>query len=769
MGGTILRAMRPVRGLRRLLPCIPPVLLLCFAWAGCGASDPLEAAREQVARGEFQAALEPLRELIAERSGDPEVLYLYGFALQQLGQASLAEWSLREAMNDPKWLVPAGAQLIQGALLTNNFALAVEAADRVLADNSENLDVLLMRANAHAHSRVDPESALEDVERVLALDPDNIDVMEPKILSLLALERIDEAAAAIEALGERIAAAENESGLPDSSLPGWHCATAALFAEESDEMELAETRWADCVERYPAHLNVIHNGVNFYRSRGEHERSLEILRRGQGENPDSRELRVLLALWLRETGASAEAEDLLREATETRLPLLSAAAWIDLAKHHQELGDFAASARAAEAAHARAREGGPVPAQLLFEYADALVMAGELEASLAVADEIELPAYQEMIRARVAQEAGRPADALEHFERAFQQWPDNPFARYFAALAAEAVGDFDRAEEAYRYSIRISPGATDARERVARMLLAEGRPQDALYLLRLSADQQPLSFEGELLSLQLWARLARTAKLGSEIALLARAAPAQLGAAIAQAAQGLRDRIGPAAAVESIRRAESVGLDLTHPLHADSLRALVRFSREAGLRDEAEAMQAAALAAHPDSAVPHEVRGLWLELGGAAADAEAAYGRALELDSGNLHALRGIGRLSQSDPERALAYFDRALEREPGDPEALRGAAAALVDAGRSQQAEARLEALLAEHPYDAAAAAELARLQLQRDPVMDRSLELAERAVRFRGGSDALDLLSRIHDQRGEQELAARAAERARTLRESP
>jgi hypothetical protein len=39
---------------------------------------------------------------------------------------------------------------------------------------------------------------------------------------------------------------------------------------------------------------------------------------------------------------------------------------------------------------------------------------------------------------------------------------------------------------------------------------------------------------------------------------------------------------------------------------------------------------------------------------------------------------------------------------------------------------------------------------------------------VRFGGGPEALDLLSRVHAQRKEPELAARAAEEAKAMREA-
>jgi len=739
--------------------------LLGVALAGCKPSDPLEAIRQQQANRDFAGSLEPLRALLDERRDDAEVQYRYGRALALTGQPSLAERSLRKAMDDPEWLVPAGLQLAFAALRTTNYPMAIETAERILEAHPDNVDVLLMRANAYAHSRLNNEAALADVDRVLELDPDNLDAMEPRILALLGLDRIDEAAEVIEELGRRIDESELGPGVP-----AWHCATTAIFADESGDSELAEKRWTDCLERHPAHPNVVQNALQFYDGQRKFDRSLEIARRAQQEEPASRGYRGMLAARLRAAGENEAAEVLLREATESEHPPLASAAWIDLAKHQQEVGDYVAAARAVERAVDLVRQLGAPPPQLLLEQADALTLAGELDRALEVTNEMTVAAHREMIRARVAQQRGQPAEALEHFDEAFRLWPDNPWGRYHAALAAEAVGDFDRAIEEYRYSIRIAVGATDARTRIARLLAAEGKPAEALQLLRLKLEVTPLDLDGELLSLRLWARVGQIAQLRSSLEVFRSGLPDQLGRALASAAEGMRARGGPGEAARVLREWESQGVvDLADPRHADALRALVRFSGGAERGQEAESSVRTALRAHPDAAVLHEILGLSLELRAAPDDQiREAYARALELDSGNARALAGLGRLAlDGDPEGALALFDRAAAADPSAAEPQRDAARALIATGQPQVAEERLEALLENHPYEDGAAAQLVELHLARGLATDRTLERAGRAVRFGGGADAWDLLSRVHRQRNEPDRASRAAARARALRE--
>jgi len=736
------------------------------ALLACGPSDPLESIRYQQAQGRVAATLEPLRDLLSERRGDAEVLFLYGRTLSATGQAALAEWSLREAMKDPDWVVPAGLQLAADATRGRNFPSAIEVATQVLEVDPENIDALLIRASAYTHSRIFHEEALLDVERVLELDPENIQVMEPRILALIGLERTDEIASAIEELGRKI----DESAL-SGQVSGWHCATSAIFAWESEDRELAETRWANCLEAHPADPEVVLKALPFYDSFARYDRSIEVLRIAVELDPDARVFRGALAARLRVSGLIDEAEQVLLDGTQReRLPVISAA-WLDLAKHYQTVEDYSAAATAVgKAVEVVELIASPEPS-LLFEYADALLIAGEYERSLGVADQMTYKPHQEMIRARVAQEKRDYAGALEHFESAFVLWPDNPFARYYAALAAEALGDFDLAIEQYRYSIRISPGATDARIRVARIHMAQDHPGEAIQLLRIRAHDQPLEPEGELLSLELWALTGRGQEVDKQLELIRADAPDYIGRAMASVARGLRARANPAAAVRALLRAGD--LEPENLQYADALRILTQYSIEGNQgREEVEADLVAALAANPDAPEIREIAALRAELLGEPRQAvRKAYNAVLEVESQHARALEGLGRLAAAsgDHEEALSFFDRAAAAEPGAARPRVEASRALLALGRGEEARTRLDAVIDEHAFDADAARLLAELQLERQVVSDRTLDLAKRAVRFGGGAEALQLLARVEKARGESEAgAAGGGQEARRLGEA-
>ena len=76
---------------------------------------------------------------------------------------------------------------------------AIEVLGRIIERNPEDIQALL-RAPTRASSRRDYEGALADADRVLELDPEDDEALMPRTVALLALERVDEAHAAIDDL-----------------------------------------------------------------------------------------------------------------------------------------------------------------------------------------------------------------------------------------------------------------------------------------------------------------------------------------------------------------------------------------------------------------------------------------------------------------------------------------------------------------------------------------------------------------------------------------
>jgi tetratricopeptide (TPR) repeat protein len=726
----------------------------------CDTTDSVEAIYQQQKAGDYEGTLEPLRGLLEARPDDAELNFLYGRALA-FTQPHLAIWSLRKSMEDPEWLARAGLQLAFLALATGDYNEVAKIAGQVLEREPENVRARMIRANAYAHSRKDPELALADARRVLELDPNALEAYEPLILALLALDRFDEATEELAAVGRRLVELERDAGIL-----AWHCATTATFEQESGEIDRARATWEKCLEAHPTDADVVSSSVGFFDSQGELSRSLEILKRAQAGDPDSHVFRTTLARRLHGSGEVAEAEALLREVTRSENLEVAVGAWIDLAKLRQSVEEYGAAADAlAEAVERVAGTEAPSP-QLLFEYADALVLADRLDRAFEVSEQLSVPAHRGLIRGRVAQERGDPALALEEFDEALRLWPDNPWARYFAALAAEDLGDFERALVEYRNAIRIEPGATDARTRAASLLVAQGDLNAASVVLYTAKPEAPLGIEGELLAMRLAAEMGNTVEVAELLATIEARHTAWAGVALSEASEGVARRSGPIVAADMLAKAP--GVDFGNPRYVAALRAYVRYAHERGATEADRTAFQAIFDGHPDSSVFQEIRGFDLELAGAPAEAvSAAYTRAVELAPLNAAALAGLGRLAlHDDPAAALGFFDRAAAADPTDPGFKLAAARAEIAAGRPEQAVRRLDELLLAHPFEAEAAALRAQLDLDRGVATTATLERARRAARFGGGADALELLSRVHLQRDEPEPAANAAARARALR---
>jgi tetratricopeptide (TPR) repeat protein len=735
-------------------------LVAGLALSACAKRDPLPAIREQQEQGKFEATIEPLRDLLRDRPEDPEVNFLYAHALVATQRPSLATWALRKAMESPEWTAKAGLELAYASLESADYNEAIEAATRVLDLEPDNVSALLARANAEAYWRKEPEKALADAARAAELEPDSLDAMKPRILALLVLERTDEARDAIAEMGRRI----EDVDAPDATR-SWFCVTKAIFTNESGDAAGAAKLWPECLAKYPAVPDVVFSALQFYDEAGQPQQSLDVLRKALAADPNSLTWRSALADRLRLAGDAAESERLLVEATQTEDPAAATAAWFELGRFRRNAQNPAGAAEAMKRAYELAQKAGPVSPQLPFEYAETLMLSQQFDEALAIADKLTVPAHRHMIRARVEQERGNARAALAEFDEAFRLWPDNPWARYYAARAAEVAGDFDRALEEYRTSIRIEAGVTDARTRAAKLLAAEGKPRMAAQMLR-QPSSQPLESGGQLLSLYLTGSRGTPEQIAEVEAKLEEIDRTVRAEQLAELARGVSESSrGPKAGLDLLRKAR--GIDLTDPGAAAALREIVRLSHAAGERATPAELRAA-LAKHADAGAFQEIRGLDLELAGDADGARAAYQRAVDVDADDAHALAGLGRLTRErDPEAAIGFFDRAATADPDDPEPALLAARAAAASGKVDDAARRLDELLGRHPLEAQAAALRATLDLDRGIASAETLERARRAARLGGGADALDLVGRVHEKRGETEEATRVAERARALRE--
>jgi len=702
--------------------------------------DPLAAIRQLHDEGRYAESLERLEPLVEVEPHHPAADLLYGKALVETREFNLALDPLRRAAAAPEYTVEAGVLLATALLRGGMAAEAVAEADRILEIDPDDASAWNLRARGNlVMGRL--RRALADIERALELEPDRMVYHISHAFVLLALQRFDEAAMALEVAVER---SQELKQLPDRIAANLCVAEARLEVVRRGEATAMQS-FSACVERFPANPSVVRESVEFYDAVGDVERGNEILHGAIEAWPQHSPFLRNLAARLREQDRGAEIERFLEQKIESEP---SIALWTVYAEHRLIEGDFAGAARAyGEALEVSRRPGSAAERSLRFAYADALIQSHALEEARGQIDLIDEPAYADLLRGRVLLIEGDPKGALEALERGIHVWPKNATARYLAAQAAERLGDFERAAREYQASVSAGADRTRAGLALASLYEAQGKYVPALETVMSYTKLHSADPDGFVLGMRVAHHLAR----GKRRAMMTRrlaAVPGQRARAVGERARLVAVDKGPAAAVEVI---ESGDLDLTDPAHVFALGVLVDQLAAQGAHDRALARVDVALAVHPERAAFHTLRGEVLARMGRANAAHAAFTRAVELDVRDAAALAGLAQIAAASdaPGDAIALYDRAAEADPEDPSAAYAAARMLLESERAGEAESRLERLLYAHPRHTGAAQDLAALLLARHGDLDRALGLAQRAVLFGAGSGAQETLDSIRLER--------------------
>lgn len=686
--------------------------------------------------GDYEGSVAALQELLKERPDDPEINYLYGVTVSSQGSPTLATWAFLKAMEHPDWLVRAGTAFAHGALQTQQHDAALEALGKVIEAEPENIDALLLRARVNFESRRGYEEALADADRVLEIDPDSRDAIIWRAVSLLHLERIDEAEEIIDTIEQLYA----EADAPVHQTL-FFCAGRAAFAAAKGEAELADERFKECLALDATHRQVVEEAIKFYESQENHERVLEVYEAAHEADQTGSLYRSALAGAYLARGRRDDAEALLLEGTEAEAVSAGVNAWMDLAELYTAREDYAEAASAVGQAIARVKQAGRQPESLLvFNHADMLLLADRPDEARAAIKDSPVAHFRSYIEGRALLMKGDAKGAIEQLDFTLARWPNNAASRYYYAVASEEIGDFASAIEGYRYAIRAGPEATDARLRLGQLHAAAGDFDRANTALAAASGRgevdQALRLEG--------LRVLGMSSSGEEIRRRLRALrgkPIAVPALVA-VSEGVEVRAGAEAALGLIDGAVP---DLTHPSFANVLRAAVDYLAKLDRHDEAVDRAAAAVAAYPGFGPFHEAHGRALLRSGSD-QAKQAFERADELLPNQSRTLEGLGQVAarEGDVDAALAFFARASEVDPIWALPDRSAAELLLAEGRTSEAEERLVEVIERDPYDPWAPLQLSTLLLERGGQEARALALAKRAAYCGGGDEADALVAR-------------------------
>ena len=732
-------------------------LALALALSGCGGDIEARMAEVRALQdvGQYQASIDELRQILSIEPDLPEATYRLGVALLQTGEPSRAVWALEKATENPAYAIRAALLLASAHFSQQNFEASIRAADRALEIDPDQHAALRMRAKANVGAARFEES-LADASRLLETYPDDYGVQAIYASVLTDLGRLDEARVAHDRLKETALSGN------DPSISHRGCIAPAIFAKDQlQDNELAAELFDDCTDRFPANAFVIGEAMRFHDSSGHPENATKLIRRAVEEAPENLSLRSHLGTRLRNRGDLEGAEQVFRDAAES---FQSAGAW-NLLTNFYRLQKRSADALAAIEQVAELSGGGND--QLHFAQADILIDLGNHDRAEAIAASIEEPTYTRLLLGRIALEQGEPTRALEHFEQGIRSWPNNAGARYLAGRAALELGDTDRAISEFREAMRVDNTATPASEVLARVHFELGDYSEALRIGQLARRHPDANLPNVLtVAARSFTALGQYDDARQVLELLRTRPDMRLHGAEELAAVELAAE-GPTAAVASI---ETSGIDISAPDNSVLLRSWVDAMLAAAGRSSAALRRLDRIvAAHPDQATNHELRGLVLLELGRDDEAAAALEKSIALEPEYAPGHAGLASLSarRNDLEKAVELFDKASELAPDTAPYAYSAAQLSLALGDQSGAETRLREVVRRFPSHAGARNNLAWLLAEQGESLDAALALAEQAQRLDPSPEVLDTLGWVRFRRGEYPAAVAALEQAVEARE--
>ena len=326
-------------------------------------------------------------------------------------------------------------------------------------------------------------------------------------------------------------------------------------------------------------------------------------------------------------------------------------------------------------------------------------------------------------------ETGAYADAGQWLSEWLAVHPENPDGWALLAHIRILARDLDGAEAAVSKAAAIEPGRPAVQRSTGRLLLARGRPQEAINAAMAAAQAAPADPENAQFLAACYNALQQDEPA---LALLDRVLSARPRFAEALALRALiRTRRGDAAgAIRDAEQALDIKPFLPHvwgllgmllhgsgdrggaiaalreahqldPANAGYMINLGEYLRQDG--DTAEAIPLLEQGAEraPGNAVAWANLGTALQQAGQRDAARAAYRRALEISPGLAVVANNLGGLARDDADwdDALAHFDRALAANPDFAAARANRATALMNLGRLDEAETELTEALVRQP----------------------------------------------------------------------
>ncbi len=515
---------------------LPAAVALTLLVAACGNGSPeamLKSAKDFLAKNDAPAATIQLKNVLAKNPESGEARFLLGRALLDSGDAVAAEVELRKALDlkfaeDQVAPVLARAMLAQGQSrkLLDQYEAKVLGAGETAADLKSTLgqahaslgqfdkaraafeEALKSQPDyARAHLGLarlqaiqkDLPGALETVQAILAKSPQNADAWHFKADLLRASDKPDEA---VEAYAKAIE-------LNPKSLAA-HAAIIMTYLGQQ-KAELAAKQFEAMEKVAPKHPQTIYMRALLAYGKKDWpaaKTAVESLLKAQPNSPLALQMAGVVAF---QTGSDLQAQEYLGKALNTapgldfgrRILTLSylrarqpakALATLKPVLHGDETNPswnaLAGSvymqngeAQLAEEFFARAAKADPKNARSRTALALARMQLGHSEQAFAELEEIAAGddgVTADMVLISSALRQRQIDKALKAIARLEKKQPDNPMVFNLRGNTLAAKGDIKGARESFEQALRLNPAYFPAAASLARIDLAEKKPEDAL-------------------------------------------------------------------------------------------------------------------------------------------------------------------------------------------------------------------------------------------------------------------------------------------------
>ena len=697
-------------------------LVLTLLAAGCGKGSPeamLASAKEYLAKNDAPAAAIQLKNVLSKNPDSAEARFLLGRALLDSGDAVAAEVELRKAL-DLKFaedqIVPvlARAMLAQGQSkkLLEQYENKVPGTGETVADLKATLgqayaslgqfdkaraafeDALKSSAD-YARARLglarlqaiqkDLPGALQIVEAILAKAPQNADAWHFKADLLRAADKRDEA---VEAYGKAIAI--------NPKLVSAHAAIIMTHLGQQ-KPELAAKQFEAMEKAVPRHPQTLYMKALLAYTKKDFQAAkaaTEALLKVTPKSPLALQMAGMVAY---ENGSDVQAQEYLGKALSaapgldfgrrvmtlsylrSRQPVKALATlqpvlhgddtsppWLALAGQvYMQNGDV----QLAEEFFARAAKVDPRNARNRTALALTRMQLGRSEQAFGELEEIAasdegVTADMALISSALRQ---RQFDkALGAIARLEKKQPDNPMVFNLRGNTLAAKGDLKGARESFERALRLNAAYFPAAASLARMDLAEKKPEDALKRFEAVLAKDPKNVSALLAS--------------AELRLRAGGKPEEVAGILAKAIAAAPEDPAP--------RVAQINL---HMAQKDNAKAV------AAVRD--------ALAVLPDKPEILDIAGRVMQQTGDANQALAHYGKLSTLlpNAAQPYLRMAEIQMAAKNRDTARASINKGLAVQPDSIPLQRAMIMIDLDAGRFTEALNRARELQKTHPKDTA------------------------------------------------------------------